>query len=390
MSEKHYKKEFSAYLNDELPPDEKQNLAEHLLLCADCRKKFSEIKRGATFAAHLPRADAPESLWSEIEKKLDERKKQEKSLFYPNPAFFKSSIFVFAASILILLFGFWYFAVYKNSAKPQPDETAVNKAQFSNSDDNSPRLNPLAWSVETLSGMPKYENSSGKNVLRIGEILETDANSRARLEVANIGDVEIEPNSRVKLVNTNKDEHRLSLERGTLRASILAPPRLFIVDTPSAVAVDLGCEYTLEVDKDGNNKLHVTSGYVSLERDNFESIVPAGAICLTKKGKGLGTPVFYDAPIEFQKAVYRFDFENGGAKSLQTILSKADPPDSLTLWHLLARTPESERAKVFNKLVSFAKLPAGATKEGILRLDKQMLEAWRVEIEELWFEGASE
>ena len=390
MSEKHYKKELSAYLNDELPLNEKQNIAEHLSQCADCRTEFDEIKTGAAFAAYLQRVSVPENLWKAIEKELYDNRKRKKSAFFPTWEFTKPAAFVFASSLLMLFFGFCYFIVYKNFTDSQPNEIAVDKRQISNSNDKSSLEISTVWNVEILSGMPKFGNSSGRNVLQIGEILETDAGSRARLEVANIGDVEIEPNSRVKLINTNQNEHRLWLERGALKASILAPPRLFIVDTPSAVAIDLGCEYTLEVDKEGNNKLHVTSGYVSLERDGFESIVPAGAICLTKKGKGLGTPVFYDAQAEFQKAVFSFDFENGGTKSLQIILRKADPPDSLTLWHLLSRVPESEREKVFNKLVSFVKLPIGATKEGILRLDKTMLEAWRIEMEELWFEGASD
>ena len=144
--------------------------------------------------------------------------------------------------------------------------------------------------------------------LLVGQFLETDANSRAKVQVANIGNVEIAPNSRVQLVKSSSTEHRLSLERGVLQAKIFAPPRLFIVDTPSAVAVDLGCAYTLEVDKDGNSKLHVTSGFVALEKDGRESIVPAGAIALTKKGKGIGTPFAEDSSVEFAKRALQIRF----------------------------------------------------------------------------------
>lgn len=388
MSEKHYKKELSAYLNHELPPDERQIIAAHLLQCADCRKEHDEIKIGATFAGHLPRTDAPEDLWNEIERNLD-KKKPSKPSFSPSFAFLKSPAFALASVILLPFFALFYFAVYHNL---QSNEIGHNTQIISNSNTTALPDKPAAWTVEAITGNPLAGNQriSKEGNLTIGQILETDADSRARIEVADIGDVEIAPNSRVKLVNTDQNEHRLALEHGILKATILAPPRLFIVDTPSAVAVDLGCEYTLEVDKEGNNKLHVTSGYVSLEGDGFESIVPAGAICLTKKGKGLGTPVFADAPPELQKAIYKFDFENGGSKSLRVILSKADPPDSLTLWHLLMRVAESDREKVFTKLISFAKLPDGVTKEGILKLDKKMLEAWRIAMEEQWYEGADE
>jgi hypothetical protein len=245
-----------------------------------------------------------------------------------------------------------------------------------------------AWNVETIAGMPTAGNEAiGENgKLSVGEFLETDANSRARVQVSNIGQVEIAPNSRVQLVKTGSSEHRLSLERGLMKAKILAPPRLFIVDTPSAVAVDLGCEYTLEVDTDGNSKLHVTAGFVALERGGRESIVPAGATCFTRRGKGLGTPFSDDASVEFQKAIQRFDFENGGSASVQTIIKEAGLYDSLTLWHLLARVPKNEREKVFDALANYVKPPANITREGVLRLDKKMLDGWWKEIENVWFE----
>jgi hypothetical protein len=172
-----------------------------------------------------------------------------------------------------------------------------------------------------------------------------------------------------------------------LQARILAPPRLFIVDTPSAVAVDLGCAYKLEVDENGDSKLHVTSGFVALERDGRESIVPAGAMAITKKGAGLGTPFAEDASAEYRNALYTFDFENGGRESLQTILKNPNIKTSLTLWHLLSRVPKNERELIFANLATVVKLPEGVTKDGILRLDKEMLTIWRLEIEGKWFEN---
>ena len=245
-----------------------------------------------------------------------------------------------------------------------------------------------AWNVETISGAPRTGNLTiaGNGKLVVGEFLETDANSSARVQVANIGQVEIRPNSRVRLVETKSTEHRLSLERGTLQAKILAPPRLFIVDTPSAVAVDLGCEYTLEVDADGNSRLHVTSGYVALERGGLESIVPAGAICLTKRGKGIGTPFSEDASSEFQNALVRFDFQNGGSQSVRTIVKESAFYDTLSLFHLLSRTGGGDREKIFDALSKYVKPPVGTTRAGILRLDKKMLAQWWAEIESIWFE----
>ena len=152
----------------------------------------------------------------------------------------------------------------------------------------------------------------------------------------NIGQVEVEPNTRVRLVETRLTEHRLELERGTLHARIWAPPRLFFVNTPSAVAADLGCAYTLEVDDAGRGLLHVTSGYVALETEARSAIVPAGAACMTQPGAGPGTPFFEDAPEAFVESLARFDFENDRA-ALDAVLAGARARDTLTLWHLLSR-----------------------------------------------------
>ncbi len=107
----------------------------------------------------------------------------------------------------------------------------------------------------------------------------------------------------MQLLATQPTEHRLELARGKMSARIWAPPRLFFVDTPSAVAADLGCAYTLEVDDDGGSVLHVTSGWVALQLKDRESMVPAGAACETQPGIGPGTPYFVDATPVFREAL---------------------------------------------------------------------------------------
>jgi hypothetical protein len=446
MQNKHIQEKLSAYLNHELPKDERQAIAEHLLQCESCRVEHDEIKLGAALAMHLKRADAPNSVWTEIENALDGNKRS-KAAAVPYFSLLSLRGLPAAAAALLICFGLItaiYFGFVRKSAPeivvntptvnpnsntaipeiiPTPTEIAANQntnSQISSNANSSVQIAPSnenanvrilpkvipnqkankpdetltaqsnlpSWNVETLSGAPTAGNraiaENGKLV--VGQFLETDANSRARVQVANIGQVEIAPNSRVQLVKTQLSEHRLSLERGLLKAKILAPPRLFIVDTPSAVAVDLGCEYTLEVDKDGSSKLHVTSGYVALEKDGRESIVPAGAFCLTKRGKGLGTPFSEDASREFQTALVRFDFQNGGSESVREIIKESNFYDTLSLWHLLSRTQKNDRERVFEALAGYVKPPVGTTREGILRLDKKMLDHWWREIENLWFE----
>jgi hypothetical protein len=212
--------------------------------------------------------------------------------------------------------------------------------------------------------------------LAVGDWLETDADSRALVKVGLIGEVEVEPNTRVRLVEARATEHRLALARGTMHARIWAPPRLFFVETPSAVAIDLGCAYTLMVDDDGAGLLRVASGWVGFEFQGRESFVPAGAACVTRPGVGPGTPYFEDASDAFQTALVRFDFEQGGVEALNTVLAEARREDALTLWHLLLRVSDAERGQVFDRLAQLVPPPQGVSRQGVRQGDKHMLDLW--------------
>jgi hypothetical protein len=223
--------------------------------------------------------------------------------------------------------------------------------------------------------------------LGVGQWLETDGVSKAKIDVADIGHVEVQPNTRIRLVETGPYEHRLALARGAMEAQIMAPPRLFFVETPSAVAVDLGCAYTLEVDEAGRGLLRVTLGWVAFEREGRESVVPAGARCQTRPGVGPGTPAFEDAPLALRNALTWFDFEQGGAPALEAVLAAARQRDSLTLWHLLPRAAAAERGSVYDRLKALIPPPEPVTREGIMRLDPHLLSLWWEAIENtLWDE----
>jgi hypothetical protein len=175
-----------------------------------------------------------------------------------------------------------------------------------------------------------------------------------------------------------------------MSARIWAPPRLFFVDTPSAVAADLGCAYTLEVDDHGASLLHVTSGWVALELKDRESMVPAGAACQTRPGIGPGTPYFEDASEAFRKALVKFDFEHdarpeGEPSALEVLLSEARARDSLTIWHLLFRSNGAERERVFDRLAELVPPPTGVTRDGVLQLNPQMMQTWRDALESTWY-----
>lgn len=228
-----------------------------------------------------------------------------------------------------------------------------------------------AWDITSLEGRPMGR-------LRVGESLETDAASRAKMNVGAIGEMEIEPNTLVRLLAARPKENRVALDRGSIAVQIWAPPRLFFVNTPSAVAVDLGCAYTLEVDAAGGSLLRTTMGWVGFEWNGRESFVPAGAACATQPGLGPGTPYFEDSSEAFRAVLARFDFsgETGRAAALSAVLTQARPRDALTLWHILSRVPDAERGRVYDRLAELVPAPAGVTRQGVQGLNRHMLDLW--------------
>jgi hypothetical protein len=158
------------------------------------------------------------------------------------------------------------------------------------------------------------------------------------------------------------------------------------------VAEDLGCAYTLEVDKAGNSLLRVTMGWVSLQLKDRESVVPAGAACATKPGIGPGTPYFEDASEQFRVALSRVDFERDMGDYLAPlgiVLSSARVRDTLTLWNLLPRVSDADRSLVYNRLAKLVPPPPGVTREGVLKLNQQMLDAWKEQLEFRWSDTSS-
>lgn len=238
------------------------------------------------------------------------------------------------------------------------------------------------WKVVTLSGTPLIDSrpiaSHGR--IGVGGLLETDKLSRAKLRLGLMGVVEIEPNTRVRLIATREGRHRIALQNGTIAARLWAPPRTLSVDTPSATAIDLGCAFIVQVDEKGSGLLHVTSGWVQFQLEDRQAIVPAGAVALTRPGVGPGTPFFEDGSSAFRSALERLDFGETGYRdtgALGVVLSQARSKDVLSLLSLFPRLPPSERGMLFDRASQFVPPPAGLTREDAIGGTNQPgMDAW--------------
>lgn len=292
----------------------------------------------------MPLVQAPDSIWTAIEREMATPVDSRVAV----PRYNVRLVLAAAAVLLLILVPL----VWRQSARIEP------------------------WDVVRL-------DARGER-MRAGELLETDAASRASIRIGEIGTVQLEPNTRLALRFAGPNEHRLALARGTINAEIVAPPRVFFVETPASTVVDLGCAYTMQVDEAGTGVLRVTSGWASLEWDKRESLVPAGASCPTRPQVGPGTPAFDDASERLRRALVAFDFENGGTDAVEIVIAEARDRDTLTLWHLLSRVDEPLRARIFDRMAALTPLPAGVSRERALALDPATLKLWREELAWTW------
>jgi len=269
-----------------------------------------------------------------------------------------------AAAVVLLAFGLSIFFVLHPTIPP---DTGV------------------AWDVSAIDGTPEIgsqtitaANPAAK--FHVGQTLITNSTSSASISENDLGEIRVDPNSRVRLLQSGPNHKRIQLEVGTIHAAIWAPPTEFIVDTPSASAIDLGCAYTLQVAPDGSGTIRTTLGWVGFHLNGRDSFIPAGAMCSTRPGVGPGTPCFEDASESFREALHTFDLDaqptDASHPVLDIVLAEARSRDALTLWHLLSRTSGRERAQVYDRLAALLPPPPGVTRDGILQLDPHMLDLY--------------
>ena len=210
-------------------------------------------------------------------------------------------------------------------------------------------------------------------VVYTGQVLRTGPSSQATLQADTIGRIDIGPESELRVLESATAHERMHLAHGRIHALIWAPPRRFVVDTASARAIDLGCQYSLEVDAQGNGLVMVETGWVAFQYDGRESFIAAGAACRTRKDRGPETPYFLDASESFRSSLEVFD-RSSDAAALRHVLAEARPRDGITLWHLLTRVPAAQRGLVFDRFADLVRPPVQVTRAAVLAKDRRALD----------------
>jgi len=259
---------------------------------------------------------------------------------------------------------------------------------------------PGEWAVVPIMGTPSVSGTAlaDSGALAVGEWLETNADSRAELALGRIGTAQIGPGSRVRLERAGLMQHRLTLDRGSFHAVVSAPPRIFVVETPVVRATDLGCAYTLEVDSTGASRLRVIAGSVELSRNGYTTVVPMGLVAEVDVDGRPGTPYPREIPEAARDALHRMDAGIAQAGDVDLLLEALHGPDehasyrrrsAITLWHVIQHVAPGDRGAVYDRLTGLYPAPDGVTREGMLALDRPMVERWRKALHPTWADEAS-
>lgn len=238
---------------------------------------------------------------------------------------------------------------------------------------------------------------AGRTQLRAGDELTTARGESARVEIAQLGEVELDGGSRLRVDDCGERVHSLFLARGSLRARITAKPRLFQIDTPACRTVDLGCAYELTVDDNGRTSVLVTHGQVEMVLGGREVYVPAHARCEWTRAGGPSWPMFA-TPSEALRDILALAGPGGEAKAetlkapkafVDERLRECTDEDTLTLWHVYdggdapAWLRESVRAALAREFplpadVDAARIDAG-DRDARRRWRESMAPAWRID-----------
>ncbi|HEX7778643.1 MAG TPA: hypothetical protein VF424_05370, partial [Vicinamibacterales bacterium] len=145
--------------------------------------------------------------------------------------------------------------------------------------------------------------------------------------------------------------------------------------TPAGEVIDLGCEFDLTADA-VRSVVRVRSGWVQLDNNIDESLVPAGATSEMSAGRAPGVAVFEDAAPDFMAAVRALEAGATDPNVLRRVIVAARPRDVYTLLMLVARG-QSGSDQLLARAADLWPPPAGVTVSGILRGDQDGFWRWR-------------
>ncbi|MEO8210151.1 MAG: FecR domain-containing protein [bacterium] len=375
------------YLEGMISLKDKEIIDEHLTVCENCSNYISEntnlIKNLNSLSDKGINLSFQKKndFWNKIDPKIDLGKhKKEKlgsSVVNKNTGFISKYKYFISGIAAVLLITLIILAVKNLSLK---DIRISQQSTFGL---------PTYWKVANVQGSPLIGDVAmqGVDSIKEGQFITTNDSSRAELIIANLGSVLIEPNSKVIFVKSGEGNNRILVEYGTIDADMNSKQKTFFVEMPSAVASDMGGEYTLTIDSTGDGLVYVKSGKVEVQADNSKgAIIPAGNLVVTRKDLGVGTPFNENSSDKFKNALFNLDFGKCGGACVRTLLNSAKMSDAVTLVNLIEKVDNEYKDDVYSRVAKFVAPPRAIHNDSIPFIDEEELNEWidkiQVEVQE--------
>lgn len=238
------------------------------------------------------------------------------------------------------------------------------------------------WRVISIEGNPTIDGSPEKSDRwSQGEILVTDASSKATVEIPKVGTLEIDKNSRLVLDKAKDGANLVILKNGKVSITNSADMPEFSIMVNDFEIVDRGGKFEIENLSVLGAILKVNYAFAEIVHNGNSYMVDENHICVLRRGFRPGIPVNKNSSDSMRAAVESFDFNNGGEAAIEKIISLAKERDMLTLLALIQVVPQLQRQIIFQEISNRFPPPESVTRAGIIRLDKDMLYRWWEEIE---------
>ncbi|MBP9095922.1 MAG: FecR domain-containing protein [Ignavibacteria bacterium] len=357
MNCSHVQEYFDDFYNNELDYNTKDLIQNHLIDCKDCASEYSAFILLKQRAASLKKEiTPPKQIFENIEKEINQGKgrmsndikitplsnniltidfQEDKKEFTSSrqTSFMAKNWYWFASAAVVLLI--------------------VSVALISYSSKNVFSVEEMSnWKLISLKG-GAFVNGVKSDKVNIGDWIQTDSVSSVVLKIANVGDVSIEPNTKVRFIQSDGNISRIEVLYGTVNASTSQADK-FVLQASNMRVQDKGGSYSFKVDDKGNGVIYVNNGVANVESGNKSAVVTDGKFCLYKPEYGIGVPFRKDAKPEFQDALFQYDFNNGGAPSIYYAMANAGPEDYASLVNLIPRVDNQTKYLVLNKLGKLA------------------------------------
>jgi len=236
------------------------------------------------------------------------------------------------------------------------------------------------WEVKKLRvGSSSYSEAFSN--LEEDQLLETNSITRLEIQIPKLGSIFLEHDSKIERLKADK----IRLLKGSILAVKKDADELLSIEVPGADIKDyfLGGQLKVTVTNPEASLLEVIDGWVSINKDNVETLVLSNHFCQIRADSGIGLPYHKFSAKEFVEAINNYCFTSpGNEEALISILTKADVSNSVTLWNLMQRVTRKQRDMVIYTMFGLlGNPPQGVTDEGLRTLDPGMMQKLIEEIE---------